>query len=148
MTFVYQVGTTYRQVEQMAHPSEPLLENCRVLIVEDEFLLGDDLAQALRRLGIQVIGPVTELSNAMSVEHDSFDVAVLDINLRGSSSYPLADELIRDAIPFIFTTGYGAETIPDRFRDVRRREKPYELETVTADVAELCGRQLQARLAV
>jgi hypothetical protein len=86
-----------------------------------------------------VIGPVTELADAMSVEHDGFDVAVVDINLRGCSAFPVADELMRVGKPFIFTTGYGAETIPDRVQHVRRWEKPYDHEKVTADVAELCS---------
>jgi len=55
----------------------------------------DDLANALRALGAHVIGPVTELADAMSVEHDGFDVAVIDINLRGRSAFPVADEVMR-----------------------------------------------------
>ncbi|GLR83370.1 response regulator [Bradyrhizobium iriomotense] len=127
----------------MPRPDERPTIDCRVLIIEDEYILGDDLANAIRSLGIHVIGPVTELSDAMSVGHDGFEVAVIDINLRGSSAYPIADELLCLGKPFIFTTGYGAETIPQRFRHVRRWEKPYELEKVAADVAELCSRQLQ-----
>ena len=119
----------------MDHDNEP----CRVLIIEDEYLLGDDLAKALRQLGVHVIGPVPGFSEAASVEHDGFDVAVIDINLRGGSAYPIADELMGLGKPFIFTTGYSAEVIPDRFSDVRRWEKPYELEKVTADIAELCA---------
>lgn len=78
-----------------------------------------------------MIGPVPELD----------DVAVIDINLRGCSAYPIADELMRIGKPFVFTTGYGADAIPHRFRQVRRWEKPYEIEKVTADVAALCGGQ-------
>jgi DNA-binding NtrC family response regulator len=123
----------------MTHPSGPT-KNCRVLIIEDEYFLGDDLATALRPLGIQVIGPVPALSDAMSLDHYGFDVAVIDINLQGNSAYPIADKLMRLGKPFIFTTGYNAETIPHRFRHVRRWEKPYALAKVAADVAELCGR--------
>ena len=114
-------------------------ERCRVLIIEDEFLLGDDLAKALQRLGVHVIGPMPGVSDAASVEHDGFDVAVIDINLRGESAYPIADKLMGIGKPFIFTTGYSIESIPDRFADVRRWEKPYQLEKVAADIAELCA---------
>ncbi|MGY8682715.1 response regulator [Bradyrhizobium sp. UFLA05-153] len=124
----------------MAHHSEPSMKECRILIIEDEYFLGDDLANALRALGAHVVGPVTELADAMSVEHDCFDVAVVDLNLRGCSSLPVADELMRVGKPFIITTGYGAETIPERFQHVRRWEKPYDLEEVSADVADLCRR--------
>ncbi|MCP3459327.1 hypothetical protein [Bradyrhizobium sp. CCGUVB23] len=92
-----------------------------------------------------MIGPVID---AMSVQHDGFDVAAVDINLRGRSAFPIADELMRVGKPFIFTTGYGAENIPDRFQHVRRWEIPYDLEEFTADVAELCRSQLHPLLAV
>src|SRR5262245_23613576 len=87
------------KVEQMTHRNARSMTDCRVLIIEDEYLLGDDLAKVLRSLGILVIGPVTELADAMSVERDSFDVAVVDINLRGCSAFPIADELMRVGKP-------------------------------------------------
>jgi hypothetical protein len=79
------------------------------------------------------------LSDAASIEDDGFDVAVIDINLRGECAYPIADKLMGLGKPFVFTTGYSAESIPDRFADVRRWEKPYQLERVAADIAELCA---------
>jgi len=112
--------------------------DCRVLIVEDEYFLAEDLASALRALGFEVVGPVYELSKAMSVQPGDFDVALCDINLRGSSVYPLTDKLMRIGKPFVFTTGYGADAIPERFQHVPRWEKPYELDKVTTDIAELC----------
>ncbi|MET3995968.1 CheY-like chemotaxis protein [Bradyrhizobium sp. S3.9.2] len=115
------------------------LKGCRVLILEDEYLVGDDLANALRSLGAHVTGPISHVAEALSLNHDCFDVAVLDINLRGHSSYPFADELARMDKPFMFMTGYGAETIPDRFRHVHRREKPYLLADAIDDIAELCS---------
>ena len=132
----------------MAHHSEASMKDCRVLIIEDEYFLADDLVKALQALGAHVIGPVSELPDAISVQRDDFDVAVIDINLRGYLAYPIADELMRIGKPFIFTTGYGADTIPHRFRQVQRFEKPYELENVTAAVTELCGRAIRPLLAV
>ncbi|KRQ01840.1 hypothetical protein AOQ72_10515 [Bradyrhizobium yuanmingense] len=133
----------------MAHRSNNVRVNdCRVLIIEDEYFLGDDLAKTLASLGIQVIGPVPELDDAMTVQHDGFDVAVIDINLRGNSAYPVADKLMHLGKPFIFATGYDATAIPDRFRHVRRWEKPYELGKVAADVLELCRSQLHPLHAV
>lgn len=112
-------------------------KNYRVLIAEDEYFLADDLAEALRSLGFHVIGPIPELPDAMSVPHHAFDVAVIDINLRGNLAYPMADELWRVG-KFIFATGYGDDSIPYRFRHVPRWEKPYELCKVAADVSKLC----------
>src|SRR5439155_26994673 len=56
--------------------------------------------------------PVAALSDAMSIETDSFDLARHDINLRECLAYPIADELKRLVKPFIFVTGYGADAIP------------------------------------
>src|SRR3954467_14148951 len=114
---------------------------CRVLIVEDEYFLGDDLARSLRSLGFQVIGPVSELPDAMAIQHPAFDVAVIDINLRGSSAYPMADELTHAGKPFVFATGYGADAIPPRFGRVPRWEKPYDLAKISAPVRALCAKQ-------
>ena len=64
----------------MTDHAQPSVKRCRVLIIEDEYFLGDDLAKALRRVGCKVIGPVPELDDAMSIQPDAFDVAVIDIN--------------------------------------------------------------------
>lgn len=115
------------------------IKGCRVLVIEDEYFLGDDLASRLRLLGAHVIGPIPEVADAMAIPNGNYDVAVLDINLRGGSIYPLVDELTRLKKPFIFTTGYGADAIPDRFRDVRRLEKPCQLDSVIEAVGEMCS---------
>ena len=102
---------------------QPLL-GCRVLVVEDEYFLADDLRSELEAIGANVIGPVGDLGDARAcVERDGFDVAVIDINLRGEAAYALADKLARQRIPFLFTTGYGAEVIPPRFENIIRWEK-------------------------
>jgi DNA-binding NtrC family response regulator len=128
----------------MTHRSEPYLTNCRVLIIEDEFLLGDDLARALRQIGVHVIGPIAEFSDAASVAHGDFDIAVIDVNLRGNSTYPIADAMMQADKVFIFTTGYGAGCIPEHFRHVTRWEKPYDLDKVTAEVVRLCRQRFRS----
>ena len=52
------------------------------------------------------------------------DGAVLDINLHGEMSYPVAALLTETGTPFLFVTGYDSWTIDDRYRDVPRYEKP------------------------
>lgn len=99
---------------------------CRVLIVEDEYFLGDDLAKALRSYDIEVVGPFAEFDEAVSVAPDSFDLALIDINLWGVPSYPLAEKLRLIGKPFVFTTGYGADSIPSHLRDIERWEKPFD----------------------
>lgn len=112
---------------------------CRVLIVEDEYFLADDLAEALRARGAQVVGPIADLAEALSqVRRDGFDFAVIDINLRDEKAFPIADELTRQGIPFGFATGYDLDVIPERYRKLRRWEKPYDLQNITSEVVSFC----------
>jgi hypothetical protein len=69
--------------------------------------------------------------------HGGFDVAVIDIKLGGDLAFTIADRLQRRGIPFAFSTGYGAEMIPERFADVIRWEKPFEPRTVANDLVRL-----------
>jgi len=56
---------------------------CRVLIVEDEYFLADDLKKALQSEGAEIIGPISELPEAIiQIDQDRFDAAVIDINLQ------------------------------------------------------------------
>jgi len=121
----------------MGHQASSIAD-CRVLIVEDEYFLGDDLARELEAYGVQVIGPDHELTEAMSRNYDDYDIAILDINLRGRSTYPIADEFVRIGKPFIFATGYSAQVIPDRYRNIPLWEKPYDAAELAAKVADLC----------
>jgi len=107
------------------------LNNLRVLVVEDEYYLADDLAQAITRSGAEVVGPVGSLQEAEAiVDVRQFDVAVLDMNLRGRMAHDLADRLRDAGVPFLLTTGYNESSIPERFRDVPRIEKPFNVELV------------------
>jgi CheY-like chemotaxis protein len=122
---------------------QQLLASNRVLIIEDEYFLAKDLEDALNSFGVNVMGLVSDMDEALDqIAKGGFEVAVVDIGLRERNAYSVADELHRKAIPFVFTTGYGAETIPVRFADVTVWEKPFEPLKVALDVAQLCQRQL------
>lgn len=116
-----------------------LLRGCRVLIIEDEYFLANDLERTLKSHGAaEVIGPVSSFEKALAlVQRDGFDVAVIDIKLHDSLAYPIADELLRQNIPFVFATGYSSEVIPERFRHVTRIEKPYHLPDLVRELAEV-----------
>jgi CheY-like chemotaxis protein len=115
------------------------VRGCRVLVVEDEYFIADDLKSVLEARGAYVVGPVGDLAEAIAcVERNGFDVAILDINLRDEEAYVVADELVRQKIPFIFATGYAADAIPARFKNVIRLEKPYEGDKVAEAVGLLC----------
>ena len=103
------------------------LRGLRVLIVEDEYYLADDLTAELRRRGAEVIGPVGSLDEAREqVERTAFDCAILDMNLRGDMAFPIADRLQEAGIPYVIATGYNSASLPDRFKDVPRVEKPFD----------------------
>jgi CheY-like chemotaxis protein len=101
----------------------------RVLVVEDEPIVGILLEDMLLDLGVEVIGPAASVAEALAlVGQAEFDAALLDVNLGGERSYPVAEALAARGIPFLFLTGYGeaawegAETI----------QKPYLSEEVRA----------------
>lgn len=97
----------------------------RVLLVEDEFLLSLVLAADLRAAGYDVLGPCATIVAAMeAARSESFDGAILDINLKGQLVYPVAEELARRRIPFMFLSGYPLISIPEPFRSRPRLPKP------------------------
>lgn len=104
------------------------LQGRRVLVVEDEYFIADDVANELGSLGAQVIGPVPDLARAMEIigSGEPIDLAVLDINLSGETVYPVADALKTRQVPFVFATGYGQSLIAEGYQDVPRWEKPYD----------------------
>jgi len=102
-----------------------LIGDTSVLIVEDEYLIADDLTQDLKKSGVTIIGPVATLDEAFAaVSTRRPDLAVLDINLRGQSVFPLADLLTARHVPYVFVTGYNADAVPDRFGAIPLFEKP------------------------
>jgi PAS domain S-box-containing protein len=99
----------------------------RVMIVEDEALVAMVVTESLTTLGCTVVGPFSRCSEAIAaIEADEIDAAILDVNLDGEMVYPLADMLADRGVPFIFVTGYGAESIDRRFRHIPVIQKPVE----------------------
>lgn len=87
----------------------------RVLVLDDQMLVGMDVAMMLEGWGYEPIGPFTRLSQAMKqADADPPDVAILDVNLgNGETSLPLAHRLSGRGIPFMFLTGYDASRYDD-----------------------------------
>lgn len=109
-----------------------------ILVVEDEYLIADDLARDLSDLGLRVVGPVATLDEAFAaVAAQRPDLAVLDINLRGDPVFPLADLLDAQGIPYTFTTGYDADAIPGRYARIPRHEKPLRKGALLATIERL-----------
>lgn len=100
----------------------------RLLVVEDEYFLAEDIVRGLEDRGAQVVGPVGTIDDALDLidETQHLDGAVLDLNLRGEMAYPVADALAERGVPFVFATGYDSAVIPPQYKGVTRCEKPVD----------------------
>jgi CheY-like chemotaxis protein len=99
----------------------------RILVVEDEFLIAEDLCAALEDLGAVSLGPVSTVDDALAIVRspDALDAATLDVELRREKSYPVAEALQELGLPFVFLTGYDAEAFPNHLRSAPRCQKPF-----------------------
>lgn len=109
----------------------------RILLVEDEELVALELSTELSRLGWAIVGPAATLKEAQSLLSSSFDAAVLDVNLRGRSVYPLAEALEERHVPFVFCTGYETADPEGRFPEVPVIRKPAHPAAVSAALSDL-----------
>ncbi len=107
----------------------------RILVVEDEFLVAEYIVEILRSAGAEVLGPLHALDEALAFLSEpvaGLDAVVLDVNLHGHPSYPVADILQRHGIGFVFTTGYDGSSLDAAYREHPRCEKPFREETLLA----------------
>ncbi len=106
----------------------------RVLLVEDDYLLASDLARRLNQMGFDIIGPLPGVAEALDRIHanDNIAAAMLDIRLSGEMVFPVADELERRAVPFIFATAFDPEFVPARHAGKLVLRKPLEDHTIVA----------------
>lgn len=98
----------------------------RILVVEDEVMVGMLLGDMVLDSGSEIIGPVARFEEAMALGRTAeFDVAVLDLNLNGTLSSPIAEVVRERGIPIIFSTGHGSEGLRDGFKDCPTLQKPF-----------------------
>jgi DNA-binding response OmpR family regulator len=115
------------------------LSGCRILVVEDEYFLADDVVQALTMSGAGIVGPFGELQEAADIVDGelTIDAAIIDINLRSEMVFPLARTLRARKIPFVFMSGYDRSSIEEEFHDVRLLEKPLDVAALTRELTRL-----------
>ena len=108
------------------HPPSGRLSDLSVLLVEDNYLVALAMERTLAEFGCRVIGPVASVEEGARLAEQAFmDGAILDINIRGGTSQPIAEALERRGLPYFFITGYGSpQMLPDRLRRVFRLSKP------------------------
>lgn len=127
-----------RSPHKPAAELEEKLSALSVLLVEDNFLVAMAMERALVESGCTVIGPVGSVEEGTRMaEETSIDGAILDINIHGGTSQPIAEALERRGLPFIFITGYGSpQMLPDRLRQVFRLAKPVNARRLLEVIAE------------
>jgi two-component sensor histidine kinase/CheY-like chemotaxis protein len=118
---------------QFATPESP-----RLLLVEDEMLVGIFMQELLTEIGFETAQWIDRLEAAISLAgRQRFDCAILDMNLHGKTVYPLADLLLSQNVPFLFLTGYSSDAVETRFAHVPVLQKPVsqsELESALASI--------------
>jgi DNA-binding response OmpR family regulator len=105
----------------------------RVLIVENEFMIGLDVSLHLASAGYDVLGPVGSVRKALKLER-MCDVAVLDVNLGDETSEPVARKLRESGKPFVVLTGYFADNLPSSFKGATILPKPPCMADIVAAV--------------
>ncbi len=108
-------------------------------MVEDEYLVAVDLAEALAQQGFHVIGPAADLASAarLAAEEPIIHAALLDVNLRGEFVWPVATILEQRAVPTILTTGYNASEVPPSHAHLPRHQKPVSIRALVQHLEEL-----------
>jgi DNA-binding LytR/AlgR family response regulator len=107
----------------MERPDITDLAGRRILIVEDEYLIAEDLAAYFSQLGCEILGPAGSVSEGFRLL-EAAEIAVLDIALRNQTVFPLAEALLARGVPFVFFTAFASIGVPSRLASVRRFVKP------------------------
>jgi CheY-like chemotaxis protein len=122
----------------MSGPTPDAASPRRVLVVEDEMLIGMLLEDMLTDMGHTVVAIVPRVNEALATaRRESFDVAILDVHLNGQAVFPVAEVLIERGIPFVFATGYGERGLPEQYRDRPILQKPFAMDDLVKTLAAL-----------
>jgi DNA-binding response OmpR family regulator len=111
----------------------------KILVVEDEALVAMLVEDALLDAGFDVLGPAGTVEEALALlERETPDAVVLDLNLAGVTSTPVADWLAARGIPYLIATGYGATGLPAGHQDATVLAKPYDPAELTCVLDRIC----------
>lgn len=112
----------------------------RVFVVEDEMLVAMLIEDMLDDMGHELAGLATHLEGALlQAANVQTDVAVLDVNLNGKLSFPIADILRQRGVPFFFASGYGSAGLCDAYKGTLTLKKPFEAQDLTNALAKMVG---------
>ena len=117
----------------------------RILLVEDEVIVAWMLKEMLDELDYYVLGPATSVVEALTIiETQAIDAVVLDLNLNGQMSYPVADTLIARGVPFMLSTAYRQDRLPEAYRTLPILQKPYHLSELAEKLRQLLARHVDS----
>ena len=98
--------------------------------MEDELAISILMEDMLVDFGTEIVGPAARIDDAIRLAREAdVDHGVLDINLAGEATYPVADVLRARGIPFVFATGYNVNALPESFRGSPTLQKPFTFST-------------------
>jgi CheY-like chemotaxis protein len=110
---------------------------CRVLIVEDDWLISETIADQLGELNLKVVGIAATVSEALDfLATEEIDAVLLDMKLHERFAGEVADELQRQGVPFLFVTGY-AKALDPRYDGVPILRKPFDMSELQAALADI-----------
>jgi CheY-like chemotaxis protein len=116
------------------------LSGRRVLVVEDEMMILMIIEDMLADLGCESVTAAATVDQALALmDARVFDAAMLDVNLNGHKSYPVADALAARGVPFVFATGYSDHGTREDYRDRPVLKKPFKYE----ELAEILTRLIR-----
>lgn len=112
----------------------------KILILDDELMIGLHLKLEVEKLGYAVVGPVSSVDGAMAVvAQEDISAALLDLQLYGELSLSVAQALADRGIPFLFVTGSRIGPMANSFKGVRIISKPVDFKKLAAHLEEMCG---------
>jgi len=121
---------------QSDYPRHP-----KILIVEDNVLVAETIAEALTDSGYEVVGPAPTLNAGLELAAENdLDGALLDVDLAGRYCFPIAMMLAERNVPFLFLTGFhDPSVIPPELRTASRLTKPFHLSDLGRVTAKAFG---------
>jgi CheY-like chemotaxis protein len=121
---------------------DKLLSGRSILIIEDEMLILMMIEDMLADLGCESIAVASKIGQAMTlIDGQDFDTAMLDMNLNGIESYPIADALTARGVPYFFSTGNSPTNVKDGYRDQDVLKKPFTFDQLSNMLSRSLHRQ-------
>jgi CheY-like chemotaxis protein len=110
----------------------------RILVVEDEIMVLMLIEEMLTDLGCASVTAVATVDQALkAIDANDFDLAMLDVNLNGTKSYPVADALAVRGVPFLFATGYRDHSLKGGYPDTPVLTKPFQFQKLVDGLTRL-----------